>query len=269
MSFNLSPKRTRSPWFAFYPDDWTGGTRVMTLAARGAYLDLLAYQFASGPIPKDDRAICRIIGAFPDEWDTIKGEILPKFEETESGFVNRRMEKEADERSEIRSKRVEAINKRWNKPNTNEIQTGYKSIDSVDTSPSPSPSPSIEVSCPSDTLGFLAKAEGGPNGKKPRVKKDYTAEFDQFWQAYPKKKAKEDAARAFATARSKTDLQTMLDAIAAQKLSQDWQKDGGQFIPFPATWLRAGQWADQPTEIIAPTAKKVDYSKGFFNVRNP
>ena len=30
------PKRKKSPWFAFYPEDYMGGTRLMTLAARGS-----------------------------------------------------------------------------------------------------------------------------------------------------------------------------------------------------------------------------------------
>jgi uncharacterized protein YdaU (DUF1376 family) len=144
------PKRRRSAWFAFYPDDFAGGTRGMSLASKGAFIDLLAYQFANGSIPKDDRTLCRIVGAFPDEWEEIRGEVLSKFEEDGGALVNRRMQKERDERNEIREKRIEAVSKRWNKSDTNvsdlNKQTGYKSNDFVDTSPSPSPSPSTTKS---------------------------------------------------------------------------------------------------------------------------
>ena len=112
-----TPKRRRSAWFAFYPDDFAGGTRGMSLASKGAFVDLLSYQFANGYIPTDERTICRIIGAFPDEWRSIRDEVLPKFEEEDGAFVNRRMQKEREEREEIRSKRVEASQlgnkKRW------------------------------------------------------------------------------------------------------------------------------------------------------------
>lgn len=67
--------------------------------------------------------------------------------------------------------------------------------------------------------------------------------FDAFWSAYPKKKNKEDARKAFA--KVKAPVETLLAAIAAQKKSEAWTKDKGQFIPYPATWLRCGAWEDE------------------------
>lgn len=93
----------RSPWFTFYADDWKGGTAGMTLAAKGAYIDLLAYQFHHGPIPDDPRTICRILGCFPDEWEPISSEVLGKFERVENGWENARMRHEIEVR-ETRSK---------------------------------------------------------------------------------------------------------------------------------------------------------------------
>jgi uncharacterized protein YdaU (DUF1376 family) len=112
------PKRKRSSWFAFYVDDYIGGTRVMSLSARGAFIDLLAYQFANDGIPDDERMICRIIGAFEDEWKWIREEVLSKFPACDDGVRrNCRMTKEREEREEIREKRVEASQKgnqkRW------------------------------------------------------------------------------------------------------------------------------------------------------------
>ena len=43
-------------------------------------------------------------------------------------------------------------------------------------------------------------------------------------------------------------LPTILAAIEAQKKSEQWVKDGGQYIPHPATWLNQGRWDDQVTE---------------------
>lgn len=95
----------------------------MTLAARGAFVELLAYQFAYGSVPNDAAAICRIIGAFPKEWRAISEQVLSKFRITENGdLVNDRMNAERLEREEIRGKRVEAVSKRWNKRNTNVLQ---------------------------------------------------------------------------------------------------------------------------------------------------
>ncbi len=73
--------------------------------------------------------------------------------------------------------------------------------------------------------------------------------FDVFWATYPKKKAKDEARKAFAKRKPDQALvDLMLTAIAWQSKTEQWAKDGGKFIPFPATWLNDGRWQDEPTE---------------------
>lgn len=81
--------------------------------------------------------------------------------------------------------------------------------------------------------------------------------FDKFWAAYPRKKNKEQARKAFNKLKG-VKLQELLDAIERQKHSRDWTKDGGQYIPYPATWLNAGGWEDEVGES----------SDGLDNLRN-
>ena len=88
-----------------------------------------------------------------------------------------------------------------------------------------------------------------PVGGKARVPKVHPL-FGQFWAAYPKKKSKGEAERRFAKINPDEQLlATMLTAIEQAKTSRDWQKDGGQFIPNPATWLNAKGWLDEDTPI--------------------
>lgn len=83
--------------------------------------------------------------------------------------------------------------------------------------------------------------------------------FDQFWAAYPKRVAKGDARRAWALVNPDDQLfKQMLHAIDWQKHTRDWMKDGGQFIPYPATWLRAERWADELPE-AKPSPAKADW----------
>ena len=72
--------------------------------------------------------------------------------------------------------------------------------------------------------------------------------FDMFWSAYPRKIGKEKARTSFKSAMKKTTLEAMLAAIEAQKQSDQWQRDGGQYIPHPSTWLNQGRWEDEVTE---------------------
>ncbi len=70
--------------------------------------------------------------------------------------------------------------------------------------------------------------------------------FDRFWSAYPRKTGKDAARKAFARRKVNDELlQQMLDAIEAQKQSEQWTRNGGQFIPHPATWLNQGRWQDE------------------------
>jgi len=76
--------------------------------------------------------------------------------------------------------------------------------------------------------------------------------FETFWKAYPKKKAKDDALKAFNKRKvDKQLLDSMLAAIATQARSDDWMKDAGKFIPYPATWLNDGRWQDGETVEIS------------------
>lgn len=77
--------------------------------------------------------------------------------------------------------------------------------------------------------------------------------FAAFWAAYPKKVGKQDALRAFARLKVGEDqLAAMLAAIEQQRASPQWAKDGGQYIPNPATWLRQGRWEDEPLSASPP-----------------
>lgn len=66
--------------------------------------------------------------------------------------------------------------------------------------------------------------------------------FSRFWAVYPKKVGKLAAQKSFA--KVKAPVETLIAAVERQKQSSQWQKDGGQYIPNPATWLNQGRWED-------------------------
>lgn len=72
--------------------------------------------------------------------------------------------------------------------------------------------------------------------------------FDIFWEAYPLKKSKQDARKAFESMRKRKDAPTierLVASVETHKKSIGWQKDGGQYIPHPATYLRKGMYDDE------------------------
>lgn len=88
--------------------------------------------------------------------------------------------------------------------------------------------------------------------------------FDAFWAAYPKKKAKEDAKRAFAKIND-ADKLNIISALNKQKASYDWTKDGGRFVPYPATWLNGRRWEDE-TVSIAPKSHAAQEEESIFQM---
>ena len=94
----------------------------------------------------------------------------------------------------------------------------------------------------------------------------YACAFAQFWKAYPKKRDKARAQKAFD--KLKPD-QALLDQILAalewQTRSADWAKDGGQFIPLASTYLNGRRWEDEPPANTTATRPSVPKLKTFID----
>lgn len=85
--------------------------------------------------------------------------------------------------------------------------------------------------------------------------------FDEFWAAYPKKKSKGAARKAWDKLKPSPEMRaTILRSIERAKQSSDWLEADGKYIPYPATWLNAEGWEDgveeeQPREDLGKYAK--------------
>lgn len=74
----------------------------------------------------------------------------------------------------------------------------------------------------------------------------YSDAFLSFWSAYPRKVGKGSAWKAWKRLRPDSALLTaILSAVAVQKGAPAWERDGGQYVPHPATWLNQRRWEDE------------------------
>lgn len=72
--------------------------------------------------------------------------------------------------------------------------------------------------------------------------------FDQFWEIYPKKRSKGRAERAWVKINPSDDLfSEIMTSLQQAKLCPEWKKEGGQYIPYPASWLNSKGWEDEYT----------------------
>lgn len=79
-----------------------------------------------------------------------------------------------------------------------------------------------------------------------RVKKEYSDYFILFWRAYPKRVGKDEAWKAWQKrVNDMPATEEVLKSLEKQKASDQWNKDGGQYVPNPATWINRGSWADE------------------------
>ena len=81
--------------------------------------------------------------------------------------------------------------------------------------------------------------------RKPKVDLSNDPGFLSFWDAYPKKLSKLDAMNAWAKLMPSNDVaRRIISDVEAKRISPDWLKDGGQFIPYPASYLNGRRWED-------------------------
>lgn len=124
----------------------------------------------------------------------------------------------------------------------------------------PSQSPSLtNSSCPSHS-SLCAKAENDPltpeivfPSSVDQKKEPLDFSFEKFWQAYPKKRSRGQAEKAFKKLNPDQQLlDHILTKIEELKQSKNWRRLKGKYIPYPATWLNAQGWKDKIETEVDP-----------------
>lgn len=83
-------------------------------------------------------------------------------------------------------------------------------------------------------------------GNEDNSKVNLIAErFTLFWKAYPRKASKGTAEKAWKKiAPTQKLFDEIMASLEAAKKCEQWQKENGQYIPYPATWLNGKRWED-------------------------
>jgi hypothetical protein len=72
------------------------------------------------------------------------------------------------------------------------------------------------------------------------------SQFSQFWSQYPRKEKKKNSFEAFKRLNLKNgDFEKIMESLSKQKMTEQWTKDGGKFIPHPTTWINGRRWEDE------------------------
>ena len=220
------------PYVKWHGRDWLGDPmlRMVKPEVRGVWIDLLCAMMNSEPYghlsaagkPMSDEQAARLIGL---DIGTYKG-ILRDIED--AGISSRSAEGLLYSRRLVRDHekflKASADGKKGG-GNPALRNSGFRSHSPEARSQKPEAKGAIKGP-------FIAAFKGAPA-------------FNRFWAAYPRKVEKKKAQKAWSNAKDKPDIEALLKKLEAQKAGDQWKKEGGQFIPYPATWLNAGRWDDE------------------------
>ena len=250
---------SKLPFMQFYPSDWIQDTQVLSLEAQGAWIKLLCAMWIAperGSVTFKKRDLCVFLSGSTEEqvhqitvdldnvadieWRDSDGNLSENWEDTAQIFFrSRRIVRDE-------TKRIQGLeaDRRYREQLTSEKRP--KNV--------------------GETSPIYQKSEVRSHISEEDKSKTAASGFDEFWQAYPRKKAKGDAEKAWRAIKPDSSLlAVILGAVASQAQSPEWTKDAGQFIPYPASWLRAKRWqdgAEQSPEVARRVPLVVSPSNG-------
>jgi uncharacterized protein YdaU (DUF1376 family) len=212
-------------YYQFNIGDYQSHTAHLSETEDLVYRRLLDWMYLhEKPIPLDLDEVARQI-RMRTHSDCIANVLREFFDRMDYGWISERVLKEVEKAGEKSRKASDSAKARWSKiADANAMRTHSEGNATQDTLPK------------TQNTVHKEKAQDKPADDL----------FDRFWTAYPKKMGKDAAKKAFTKRKiGKELLLQILVSLDQQKKTEQWTKDGGQFIPAPATWLNQGRWQDE------------------------
>lgn len=217
-------------FYSFNIRDYLTKTRHLSPLEDLAYRRCLdVYYTEESPLPKEPVRVARLIAMtdYPQEVELVLKEF---FVLADDGWHNERADLE-----------IAAYHAKADTARMNGKRGGRPKKTALVSEQNPAETGSVRLANPAET--------GSKPNQEPRTKKQEPVDlglFDKFWKAYPRKVAKPEAMKAFVRIKPDDELMDkIMSALERAKGSRDWQKDDGQFIPYPSTWLNQARWEDE------------------------
>ena len=95
--------------------------------------------------------------------------------------------------------------------------------------------------------------------KRREENKNIQKNFIEFWESYPRKTAKSQAWKAWQKLNPSDDLCVeILKSLSVHKSTEQWQGDGGKYIPYGSTWLNQKRWEDEVKPVLRAVGDSLD-----------
>lgn len=218
-----------APAFQFYPKQWLGDDKILLMDwdARGMHMHLICIAWQQDPpctLPDDDELWRRWCGnPRAERWRKIKHQIQNAYQLRDGRWVQDGLLRQYEKQRQYAQSRREAAEARWGK------QDAYASR-----------TQSVRNALP------LQSSSSIKNKTDAALSSGSLTAFETFYQAYPRKKNRGDAEKAWAALKPDDQLvRLMLTAVGKAKGTPEWKEEHGKYIPYPASWLRAKRWLDE------------------------
>ncbi len=219
------------PYMQFYVADYLADTTHLTAEEHGAYMLLLFSYWQTGKPLRIDRLAT--VARIPNErWPSVADTLSEFFHVTETHWVQFRVEADLEA---VNSKVVTASNAGKASARAKALKKQQELNDR-----------STNVDDPLQRNGNHKDTDTDTDKNKNNTPPMVDDLFPKFWKLYPNKKGKAAAEKAWKKLKVTADLFGQIaEGLAAQVVCEAWVKDGGQFIPHPATWLNGKRWEDE------------------------
>lgn len=232
--------------------DYWRDTGDLDCLEHGAYLQLLGRLWsAKGYLPFDPPRLAKMVNLRLEQWDGVWSTLSRFFTVTEGRLSQRRNLLERERAIELKLQKHEAglagANARWHGkkyPTSRKSKRALADGTALRSECAPSGSPSREK------IGGREDSPSSPSrARRPRGVRVETSEFQSWYEAFPRKVARDDAWKAWqqTEATGRPDLATLLATLKWQR-ELDFDRRPPDKVPYPATYLRKGQWKDEKPE---------------------
>ena len=218
-------------FFKLYIGDYQRDTAHLSIAEHGAYMLMLQHYYATEkPLPTG-KALHRMLRAQDRaERDAIDLVAEQFWTTTDAGLVNERADAEIAKARTQADTNARIAREREDKRKASRQE--HESCTNRATNDQPNHS---------------------QKRKPPNPPAAVAAGFVEFWQAWPRKVSKGDAEKAWSKVRPDGILLAQILSAIGENLrkNEQWKRDGGQYIPHPATWLNRRGWEDELSALEA------------------
>lgn len=222
-------------YYQFNIADYRKDTTHLSMLEHGAYRQLLDWHYIEqAPIPLETEVVFRRLSARTED-ERLAIEIVLKelFIRTENGYIQHRVMREIG-LYEAKADRARQAGKLGGRPKKTEVVISRLSNETEEKANSLTNKLNNSIT----------------NNKKHTRTSALDDGFNEFWNAYPKKNSKGRAEQAWKKHKPNIDL--VMKALAWQIESDKWQEKDGKFIPYPASYINAQAWLDEPQKERMP-----------------